>query len=92
MTNTERLTLRALTALLSKYCTGDDELIAEILGALAASQPTRRGRHAMSPEERQTVSIRMKKYWADRREAEAKASAPVPDPNQIPMFSGETPC
>ena len=91
MTSTERLTLRALTALLSKYCTGDDELIAEILGALAASQPTRRGRHAMSEAERQAVSARMKKYWADRKAKEAELKA-LPDPNQIRMFSGETPC
>ena len=28
---------------------------------------SRRGRKSMSPEERQKVSERMKKYWADRR-------------------------
>jgi hypothetical protein len=29
----------------------------------------RRGRKSMSDEERQTVSVRMKRYWLDRRAA-----------------------
>ena len=29
----------------------------------------RRGRKSMSDEERQTVSVRMKKYWSARRDA-----------------------
>ena len=33
----------------------------------AASQPSRRGRKSMGPEERREVSERMRKYWAARR-------------------------
>ena len=45
----------------------------ESLAAEAAdSEPKRRGRKFMSPEERKTVSARMKNYWAARRSA-AKA-------------------
>jgi hypothetical protein len=35
----------------------------------------RRGRKSMPPEERQEVSERMKKYWAQRRASVAKVSA-----------------
>jgi len=35
--------------------------------------PRRRGRKAMSEEERQVVSERMKRYWAKRREGKASA-------------------
>ena len=91
MTSTERLTLRALVAILSKHCSGDDELIAEIWATLSTSQPTRRGRHAMSDTERRSVSERMKKYWAKRKEEEAKANA-LPDPNQIQLFPGDATC
>jgi hypothetical protein len=37
-----------------------------ILGS-AAARRSRRGRKSMDPEERQEVSLRMKKYWASRR-------------------------
>jgi hypothetical protein len=33
----------------------------------SASNRSRRGRKSMNPEERQEVSLRMKKYWAERR-------------------------
>jgi hypothetical protein len=33
----------------------------------AAVRRSRRGRKSMNPEERQEVSLRMKKYWASRR-------------------------
>jgi len=92
MTSTERLTLRALVAILSKHCSGDDELIAEIWATLSTSQPTRRGRHAMSDTERRSVSERMKKYWAKRKEEKAKGTIPVPDPNQIQLFPGDATC
>jgi len=92
MTSTEHLTLRALVAILSKHCPSDDELIAEVWATLAASQPTRRGRHAMSDTERQSVSERMKKYWAKRKEEKAKGTIPVPDPNQIYLFPGCPSC
>ena len=36
---------------------------------LAPESRKRRGRKSMSHEERQTVSIRMKKYWSGRRHA-----------------------
>lgn len=35
-----------------------------------SSSPRRRGRKAMSLEERQTVSRRMKEYWARKRDSE----------------------
>jgi hypothetical protein len=41
-------------------------------GVLAKS---RRGRKSMKPEERQEVSLRMKKYWESRRTAPAAQSA-----------------
>ncbi len=50
-----------------------DDLIASLEGMLlsdrpgTASKPRRRGRKAMSPEERQAVSDRMRKYWASRK-------------------------
>lgn len=36
-------------------------------GDRTASQPSRRGRKSMGPEERREVSERMRKYWAARR-------------------------
>jgi hypothetical protein len=36
-------------------------------GATPPASRSRRGRKSMSVEERQRVSERMKKYWADRR-------------------------
>lgn len=50
-----------------------DDLIASLEGMLLSdrqgtvSKPRRRGRKAMSPEERQAVSDRMRKYWAGRK-------------------------
>jgi hypothetical protein len=43
------------------------------LGSSAVSR-SRRGRKSMDPEERQEVSLRMKKYWASRRVATAAES------------------
>lgn len=34
-----------------------------------------RGRKSMNPEERQEVSLRMKKYWANRRVSRSAASS-----------------
>jgi hypothetical protein len=34
-----------------------------------------RGRKSMAPEERQEVSLRMKKYWASRRVSSMEASS-----------------
>lgn len=42
-------------------------------GAAAAGGRARRRQRTMSAAERRAVSIRMKKYWADRRKAKAKA-------------------
>lgn len=36
----------------------------------APASGERRGRKSMSPEERQQVSDRMKRYWADRHKSE----------------------
>jgi hypothetical protein len=36
---------------------------------LASESRERRGRKSMSDEERQTVSVRMRKYWSVRRQA-----------------------
>jgi hypothetical protein len=36
---------------------------------------SRRGRKSMAPEERQEVSLRMKKYWASRRVSSMEANA-----------------
>ena len=36
---------------------------------LACESRKRRGRKSMSDEERQTVSVRMKRYWSVRRDA-----------------------
>jgi hypothetical protein len=45
------------------------------------SKPSRRrGRKSMSPEERQEVSERMKKYWESRRQGgDGLADGPMPD-------------
>jgi hypothetical protein len=40
----------------------------------AAIRRSRRGRKSMDPEERQEVSLRMKKYWASRRVATAEST------------------
>jgi hypothetical protein len=42
----------------------------------AVVRRSRRGRKSMNPEERQEVSLRMKKYWASRRVSTAEAAAP----------------
>jgi hypothetical protein len=39
----------------------------------------RRGRKSMSSKERQEVSERMKKYWADRRKRIPDPSKPAPE-------------
>jgi hypothetical protein len=44
------------------------------IGASVASR-SRRGRKSMNPEERQEVSLRMKKYWASRRESPRETAA-----------------
>jgi hypothetical protein len=36
---------------------------------------SRRGRKSMNPEERQEVSLRMKKYWASRRVSPRETTA-----------------
>jgi len=36
---------------------------------------SRRGRKSMDPEERQEVSLRMKKYWASRRVSTMESSS-----------------
>jgi hypothetical protein len=43
-----------------------EELQAE--GEIRAPLLSRRGRKSMTAEERQEISVRMKKYWAGRRE------------------------
>lgn len=62
-----------------------EEAIASLEGLLASKAESpppapgvlpgrkRRGRTSMSPEERQVVSERMKKYWAQRRAGTARA-------------------
>jgi hypothetical protein len=40
---------------------------AATVGVMAKGNRSRRGRKSMNPEERQEVSLRMKKYWATRR-------------------------
>ena len=42
----------------------------------AAVRRSRRGRKSMNPEEREEVSMRMKKYWASRRLAASVETAP----------------
>ena len=39
-----------------------------------AAPRSRRGRKSMDPEERQEVSLRMKKYWAGRRHSSPEAA------------------
>jgi hypothetical protein len=41
----------------------------------AVARRSRRGRKSMNPEERQEVSLRMKKYWAGRRLSPRETSA-----------------
>jgi hypothetical protein len=43
------------------------ELLAKNNEGETAAPHSRRGRKSMGPEERQKVSERMKKYWADRK-------------------------
>ena len=40
---------------------------AATVGVMTKGNRSRRGRKSMNPEERQEVSLRMKKYWASRR-------------------------
>ena len=51
--------MRAISALEALQGTSED-VAAEV-------NRSRRGRKSMNPEERQEVSLRMKKYWANRR-------------------------
>lgn len=44
------------------------------IGTSAAGH-SRRGRKSMNPEERQEVSLRMKKYWASRRVSPRETAA-----------------
>lgn len=44
---------------------------------VVASKRSRRGRKSMNAKERQEVSDRMKRYWADRRKAPDPSSAPA---------------
>jgi hypothetical protein len=43
---------------------------------VVASKRSRRGRKSMNAKERQEVSDRMKRYWADRRKAQNPSNAP----------------
>jgi hypothetical protein len=56
------------------------EKINQVIGSLedflstgTVPAPPRRGRKSMGENERQIVSQRMKKYWADRRKSSAAA-------------------
>jgi hypothetical protein len=51
--------VRAITAL--------EALQQDSKAGSGAVRRSRRGRKSMNPEERQEVSLRMKKYWASRR-------------------------
>lgn len=57
------------------------ERLNHIIGALEAvadGDRPRRGRRSMSPEERQSVSDRMRRYWAKRRrQAAGKKTEPT---------------
>ena len=44
---------------------------AESAAASDDAEPARRGRKAMTAAQRRAVSVRMKKYWASRRKANA---------------------
>ena len=46
-----------------------DRTIAALEALGSGEPPKRRGRKSMSPEERQRVAERMKRYWAKRRRA-----------------------
>lgn len=50
---------------------------AERGGPAANSTSKRRGRKSMSPEEREEVSERMKRYWAARRNAKREQRQPA---------------
>ena len=54
--------LRAISAL--EALQASEAITAEVTGV---ENRSRRGRKSMNPEERQEVSLRMKKYWATRR-------------------------
>ena len=44
------------------------EQLRDLPSSLATNQKSRRGRKRMDPEERKQVSVRMKAYWAARRQ------------------------
>jgi len=58
-----------------------EQMIAYFEGKLHEQAPpkARRGRKAMSAEERQRVSDRMKRYWAMRRQTRGRSSDGSPD-------------
>jgi|HubBroStandDraft_4_1064222.scaffolds.fasta_scaffold1186133_1 hypothetical protein len=58
--------IRAIAALESLQ---HDAKVASVAGR------SRRGRKSMNPEERQEVSLRMKKYWASRRVSPRETTA-----------------
>ena len=58
-----------------------ERVIASLEALLGIGEPSapkqlgaRRGRKSMSPQEREQVSARMKKYWARRRREQGKAA------------------
>ena len=44
-------------------------------GETAGTPPVRRGRRSMSAAERRAVSLRMKRYWAQRRKTKQSAAS-----------------
>lgn len=42
-------------------------------GKAGKGQPKKRGRRSMTPAQKKAVSVRMKKYWAERRKREREA-------------------
>lgn len=58
------------------------ELVAKTGGGYI-KPPGRRGRKFMDVAGREEVSIRMKKYWAGRREAKAKLAEDKPGPESL---------
>ena len=57
--------MRAITAL---------EALQSADGATPRRVRSRRGRKSMDPQERQEVSMRMKRYWANRKVPDSEAS------------------
>lgn len=59
--------MRAISAL--------EALQNEAASGTAVARRSRRGRKSMNPEERQEVSLRMKKYWDSRRVPSREATS-----------------